>query len=90
MTLSDYSNLKPVRKYKRKKAPEFDNEKFIKLLDELIENSNLTRDKIEAIQNLIPPTSYNNISKNLFSTPASLSMSLNSQLNPPSTIAEHL
>ena len=89
MTLTDYSNLKPVRKYKRKKAPQFDNEKFIKLLDELIENSNLTRDKIEAIQNLIPPTSYNNISKNLFSTPASWTMSLNSQLNPPSTIAEH-
>lgn len=33
------------------------------------DNSNLTRSKVEAIQQLLPPLSYNNISKILFSTP---------------------
>ena len=93
-TLVDYSNSDKVSKYKRKK-PQFDTDKFIQLLDELIENSNLTKSKVEAIQQLLPPSSYNNISKNLFSTPwgsrfkdADWSMSFNSQLNP-STVGKH-
>ena len=88
-TLTDYSNLKPVRKYKRKKATEFDNEKFIKLLDELIENSNLTKSKVQEIHNLLP-SSYGNIHKNnLISTPAVTNWSMGSAFNseiPPSTI----
>ena len=41
-TLTDYSYSDKVPKSKRKK-PQIDNEKFSKLLDELIENSNLTK-----------------------------------------------
>ena len=55
-TLVDYSNSDKVPKYKRKK-PQFDTDKFIQLLDELIENSNLTKSKVEAIQQLLPPSS---------------------------------
>ena len=87
-TLTDYSHSDKVSKYKRKK-PQFDNEKFIKLLDELIENSNLTKSKVQEIHNLLP-TSYGNITKNLISTPAfenwTMGTAFNSKIGHPSTI----
>ena len=59
------------------------------MLDELIENSNLTKSKVQEIHNLLP-TSYGNKTKNLISTPAfenwTMGTAFNSKMVQPSTI----
>ena len=62
-TLVDYSNSDKILKYKGKKRQKFDNERFIQLLEQLIDNSNQTRRKEEALQNSSQPSNYNNILK---------------------------
>ena len=72
-TLRDYSNSDSLntKRYKRKQT--FDNEKFLNLLDDLVNHNNQVNNKLEAIQNLIdlkneyvPPSNQKKIS---FSTP---------------------
>ena len=72
-TLRDYSNSDSLntKRYKRKQT--FDNEKFLNLLDDLVNHNNQVNNKLEVIQNLIDLKNENllplNQKKTQFSTP---------------------